>query len=47
MEELSTADLILKMNKYKEEFYKTNTKNTFFKNKQKMELARKISENFK
>ena len=46
MEELSTADLILKMNKYKEEFYKTNTKNTFFKNKQKMELARKISENF-
>lgn len=46
MEELSTVDLILKMNKYKEEFYKTNTKNTFFKNKQKMELARKISESF-
>jgi hypothetical protein len=46
MEQLSTDELVLKMNRYKEEYYKNNSKNTIFKNKQKMELAKKISENF-
>jgi hypothetical protein len=41
-----TADLKSKVDLFKEEYFSQNRKNTFFKNRQKMEIARKISESF-
>ena len=43
---MSSDSLIDLMEKYKNEFYETNGKNTFFKKSQKMNCAKEISEKF-
>ena len=46
MSAISNSELRVLLQKYKEDFYTENTKNSFFKKKQKLELARQITAKF-
>jgi len=43
---MSANSLVELMEKAKEEYYQTNSKNTFFKNSQKLNCAKKLNETF-
>jgi hypothetical protein len=43
---LNHDEIIKELNKLKEDYYRDNGKNVFFKNKQKIEIAKKICNNF-
>jgi hypothetical protein len=43
---MSSDSLINMMEKYREDYYKTNKKNTFFKSNQKMECAKGMTQTF-
>jgi len=43
---MSSNNLLEEVERFKEEYYKTNRKNIFFKKSQKQDFARKVSDNF-